>query len=97
MRGGAIPLPLHPQRQFDHLLVVRYLGQPCKVQSLCKRDPYRIICGARGVAARTVGLLRCGAVGVNRVSLTMSVSLPLYLPRRRTSRHFAFVPHNRKS
>jgi hypothetical protein len=50
MRGGAIPLPLHPQRQFDHLLVVRYLGQPCKVQAPSKRDPYRIICGARAVS-----------------------------------------------
>jgi hypothetical protein len=62
MRGGAIPLPLHPQRQFDHLLVVRYVGQPYKVQAPSKRDPHRIICGARGVAARIVGLLRCGAV-----------------------------------
>jgi hypothetical protein len=50
MRGGAIPLLLHPQRQFDHLLVVRYLGQPCKVQAPSKRDPYRTICGARAVS-----------------------------------------------
>ena len=57
-RCAGLRLPLHPQRQFDHLLVVGYLGHPPRPRSRHLRWVFLWTDGLYALAAGFTGLAK---------------------------------------